>query len=87
MLHICASVGNYLLLTEDADSVQFWQRGQPLFLYRPVIMHSHDYVRTKNDVDDLVKLMDKMNIKKTMIVTCAKGKRLTALLKNTLLQV
>jgi predicted TIM-barrel fold metal-dependent hydrolase len=41
----------------------------------PVIdMHSHDYVETKNDVDDLVKLMDKMNIKKTMILTYATGK-------------
>ena len=41
----------------------------------PVIdMHSHDYVATKNDVDDLVKLMDKMNVKKTMILTYTTGK-------------
>ena len=41
----------------------------------PVIdMHSHDYVETKNDVDDLVKLMDKMNVKKTMILTYSTGK-------------
>jgi len=41
----------------------------------PVIdMHSHDYVETKNDVDNLVKLMDKMNVKKAMILTYATGK-------------
>ena len=41
----------------------------------PVIdMHSHDYVETKTDVDDLVKLMDKMNVKKTMILTYTTGK-------------
>ena len=41
----------------------------------PVIdMHSHDYVETKDDVDDLVKLMDKMNVKKTMILTYSTGK-------------
>ena len=34
----------------------------------PVIdMHSHDYVDTKNDVDDLVKLMNKMNIKQMIL--------------------
>jgi predicted TIM-barrel fold metal-dependent hydrolase len=41
----------------------------------PVIdMHSHDYVETKNDVDNLVKLMDKMNVRKTMILTYTTGK-------------
>jgi predicted TIM-barrel fold metal-dependent hydrolase len=37
-------------------------------------MHSHDYVQTQNDVDDWVKLMDKMNIQKTMVFTYATGK-------------
>ncbi|MEO8712865.1 MAG: amidohydrolase family protein [Parafilimonas sp.] len=41
----------------------------------PVIdMHSHDYVSTQKDIDDLVKLMDKMNIQKTMILTFQTGK-------------
>ncbi len=41
----------------------------------PVIdMHSHDYVKTQKDVDDLVKLMDKMNVQKTIILTYTTGK-------------
>lgn len=41
----------------------------------PVIdMHSHDYVSTQKDIDDLVKLMDRMNIQKTMILTYSTGK-------------
>jgi predicted TIM-barrel fold metal-dependent hydrolase len=42
--------------------------------FAAIDMHSHDYVETKTDVDDLVKLMDKMNIKKTMILTYTTGK-------------
>ena len=32
-------------------------------------------LQTKKDVDDLVKMMDKMNIEKTMILTYANRKR------------
>jgi hypothetical protein len=73
------------LFAQDADNILL-KNYRPVSIYKtptaniqrasfPVIdMHSHDYVETKNDVDDLVKLMDKMNIKKTMILTYATGK-------------
>ena len=37
-------------------------------------MHTHDYVKTKQEVDDWVKTMDEMNIAKSMILTYATGK-------------
>lgn len=41
----------------------------------PVIdMHSHDYMQTQKDIDDWVNLMDKMNIRTTMVFTYETGK-------------
>jgi predicted TIM-barrel fold metal-dependent hydrolase len=81
----CLALIAYNLFAQDADNILL-KNYRPVSIYKtptaniqrasfPVIdMHSHDYVETKNDVDDLVKLMDKMNIKKTMILTYATGK-------------
>ena len=80
-----ALVSFHLFAQSKADSILL-KNYRPVSIYKtptaniqkasfPVIdMHSHDYVHTKNDVDDLVKLMDRMNIKKTMILTYATGK-------------
>lgn len=82
---LLAVVSFHLLAQNKADNILL-KNYRPVSIYKtptaniqkasfPVIdMHSHDYVRTKNDVDDLVKLMDKMNIKKTMILTYATGR-------------
>lgn len=79
------TVISFQLFAQNADNLLL-KNYRPVSIYKtptaniqqasfPVIdMHSHDYVETKNDVDDLVKLMDKMNIKKTMILTYATGK-------------
>jgi predicted TIM-barrel fold metal-dependent hydrolase len=76
---------NFHLFAQNADNLLL-KNYKPVSIYKtqtanitkaafPIVdMHSHDYVETKNDVDDLVKLMDKMNIKKTMILTYATGK-------------
>ncbi len=81
-----AVVSFHLFAQSKADNILL-KNYRPVSIYKtptaniqkasfPVIdMHSHDYVHTKNDVDGLVKLMDKMNIKKTMILTYATGKR------------
>jgi predicted TIM-barrel fold metal-dependent hydrolase len=81
-----AVISFHLFAQSKADNILL-KNYRPVSIYKtptaniqkasfPVIdMHSHDYVHTKNDVDDLVKLMDKMNIKKTMILTYATGKR------------
>lgn len=81
----CLALIAYNLFAQDADNILL-KNYRPVSIYKtptaniqrasfPVIdMHSHDYVETKNDVDDLVKLMDKMNIKKTMILTYTTGK-------------
>ena len=37
-------------------------------------MHTHDYVKTKGEVDDWVKLMDEMNVAKSMILSYSTGK-------------
>lgn len=76
---------NFHLFAQNANNLLL-KHYRPVSIYKtptaniqrasfPVIdMHSHDYVETKNDVDDLVKLMDKMNVKKTMILTYSTGK-------------
>lgn len=80
-----SAVGFHLFAQNKADNILL-KNYRPVSIYKtptaniqkasfPVIdMHSHDYVKTKNDVDDLVKLMDKMNIQKTMILTYTTGK-------------
>src|SRR5690242_8538373 len=82
---ICLTLIAYNLFAQNADNILL-KNYRPVSIYKtptaniqrasfPVIdMHSHDYVETKNDVDDLVKLMDKMNVRKTMILTYATGK-------------
>ena len=41
----------------------------------PIVdMHSHDYVATSDEIDEWVKIMDKLNIKETMILTMRSGK-------------
>ena len=79
------AVISFQLFAQNADNLLL-KHYRPVSIYKtptaniqrasfPVIdMHSHDYVETKNDVDNLVKLMDKMNIKKTMILTYNTGK-------------
>jgi len=81
----CLTLIAYNLFAQNADNILL-KSYRPVSIYKtptaniqrasfPVIdMHSHDYVETKNDVDDLVKLMDKMNVRKTMILTYATGK-------------
>lgn len=76
---------SFQLFAQNADNLLL-KHYRPVSIYKtpttniqrasfPVIdMHSHDYVDTKNDVDDLVKLMDKMNVRKTMILTYNTGK-------------
>jgi predicted TIM-barrel fold metal-dependent hydrolase len=76
---------SFQLYAQNADNLLL-KNYHPVSIYKtpnaniskaafPIIdMHSHDYVETKNDVDSLVKLMDKMNVKKTMILTYSTGK-------------
>ena len=49
----------------------------------PVIdMHSHDYVQTQQEIDDWVKRMDKLNIKKIIILTYSTGKSFDSLVEK-----
>jgi predicted TIM-barrel fold metal-dependent hydrolase len=79
------AVVNLHLFAQNADNLLL-RNYHPVSIYKiptaniskassPVIdMHSHDYLQTQQEIDDLVKLMNKMNIKKTMILTYSTGK-------------
>jgi len=45
-------------------------------------MHSHDYLQTQIEIDDWVKLMDKMNIQKTIILSMQSEKGFDSVVKK-----
>ncbi len=45
-------------------------------------MHSHDYAELQKDVNDWVKMMDRFNIEKTMILTMKSGKGFDSLVEK-----
>ena len=76
---------SFHLLSQKADKLLL-KDYHPVSIYKtptaniskasfPIIdMHSHDYPKSQKEIDDWVKMLDKMNVKKTMILTYTTGK-------------
>lgn len=84
---------NYSIAQTRADSLLL-NNYRPVSIYKtpianiqkaafPIIdMHSHDYAQTPKEIDAWIKLMDKMNVQKTVILSYTTGKDFDSLVEK-----